>query len=236
MSVKVYNYNQFCEILNTVNKTDFIPDDILGKTPIISYNQWQKVNKVKPEYEKNISMILNKLTNENIDVQVKELKKYICSESKVYLIDNIIKNILINSYYCSLYIDFLFKLNIVIPEKKIIENINYLEKELSNENLIIKDKLIGLMKFICFSINNNTYDINLITSILDKDLDKIECDSISVDIKYIYADIIKTIVQHLKENINKSYLDRFETISKNKSKFTTRIRFIFLDICDLYKK
>ena len=230
-----YNYKTYSDILKKVPNTLFIPDEILSKTPIISYNHWQKVNKDKPDYIKQISMCLNILTEKNINEQVIEISKFLESdESKIQLQNKVIENIIINNYYCDLYIKFINKLNINIEIKKIIENIDELEKQLENENLIIKDKLVGLIKFICIQINNKYYKIKILNDILDNCFNKIESD-INDDIKYIYADIIKTIITILNEIDNK-YLQKSIKISKDRCNFKMRMNFIFLDILDIYKK
>tara|TARA_B110000208_G_C11779326_1_gene433251 strand:- start:1477 stop:2193 length:717 start_codon:yes stop_codon:yes gene_type:complete len=233
----IYNYEQYSEILKNVDNTILIPDNILSETPILSYDHWQKVNKVKPDYIKQISMCLNQLTEKNIDTQVNEIKPILKTEdSKNLLVDKVIENIIINNYYCKLYINFINKLGIKIQKKKILDNINAIEKKLSNEDLIQKDKLIGLIKFICIQVNNKLYTLELINNLLDKYFDILDSDSTkNTDIIYIYADIIKSIVINCDCEINKKYIEKALRISKN-NEYKTRLRFIFLDVCDIYRK
>ena len=232
-----YSYTQYAEILKRTDNSLLIPDSILSNTPIISYNHWQKVNKVKPDYIANISMSLNRLTNDNIDDIVKEIKQYLqCKPSKLHFNKKIIDTIIVNNYYCKLYIDFIKKLNISIDINSILIHIDTFEKELNYENLMIKDKLIGLIKFICISINNNTYKLEDINKLLDKYFEIIHNNSeLNGELIYIYADIIKSIFINLDKPLNKIYLDKAKSISKDLA-YKTRLRFIFLDVCDLSKK
>jgi hypothetical protein len=232
----IYKYDQYSAILKKVDNKLLIPDSILSKTPILSYDHWQKVNQVKPDYIKQISMCLNRLTEKNLNSQLDEIKKYInTEESKSHLINKIIENIIINNYYCKLYINFMDSLKIKIDKKKIIDNINKFEKDLCDENLVIKDKLIGLIKFICIQVNNKSYELYIIDNLLDKYFNIIVKEKDN-DIVYIYADIVKSIFINCEIPINEIYFNRALDISKNKIKYKTRLRFIFLDVCDIYKK
>ena len=189
---------------------------------------------------KEINSLLNKLTHDNKNNNIKQIINILQKPFLKYIIENIIQKSLLHHIYIELYVDLVnnittkFDINLLlnnILDKTYNSLVNEENYDNTYDNLIKKndnlDKLSGLCILISNlekknNINNNSY--NIISNLI-KNIDYNDNDNLYKIIICIYN--IITINKSLRDN----FYDELNDIKSNN--IPPKIKFKIMDIYDI---
>ncbi len=248
---EIFSSKQFLETFNkkytneNKNKLNTFLDSIetnkkYYKMGIHKNKKFKRVENNDTLIIKEINSLLNKLTYENKDDNIKQVINILEKQFLTYIIENIIQKSLLHHIYIPLYVDLLdnikskFDINNLL--NKILENtyqslVNENNNSNSYDNLILKndnlDKLCGLGILISsleknHNIKNNSYKI---VSDLLTNIDYNDQDNIYKRILCVY-NIIKVNLG-LRDN----FYDELNDIKSNN--ISSKIKFKIMDIFDI---
>lgn len=169
---------------------------------------WKSNLELLPLDVKKITSILNKLTEENYTSMLKETKTFNYSDPEI--VTRIFKKVLGEPFFSKIYSKFC----------KDLENLHPLLKEMYLKEFK-ENKHKNLAVFI-----GELYNIDLIDD-LTEFLDELESDITEKNVE-ILCTLIKTVGIH-----NIEFFDTINRLNELKDTFSSRIRFMILDIVEL---